>query len=156
MPVGGYGGLVASQFMSQLRLRASPPAVPVGLVRRRRLDDLLDRGASRQVTVLSAGPGSGKTLSVASWLGGNGFADAAWLTVDETDNDLTTFWADVLGALTFGAVLPTNSALRDVVPAAAFGPAQILQVRAGLAELPAPVVLVLDDFQEITDSGVLG
>lgn len=52
--------LMANQFMSQLRLRASPPAVPPGLVRRRRLEALLSRGTTQPVTLLSAGPGSGK------------------------------------------------------------------------------------------------
>ena len=147
---------MATPFMSQLRLRASPPAVPPGLVARARLDALLSRSATQPVTLLSAGPGSGKTLTVASWLGGDGFGGAAaWLTVDGTDNDLATFWADVLGALTVGAALPVDSALRELVPAAAFGPVQALQVRAGLAELPVPVVLVLDDFQEITGAAVL-
>jgi LuxR family maltose regulon positive regulatory protein len=142
--------------MSQLRLRASPPAVPPGLVPRRHLETLLTRSATLPVTLLSAGPGSGKTLSVASWLSGGGFrGGTAWLTVDVTDNDLAAFWADVLGALTVGDVLPTDSALREVLPAAGFGPAQALQVRAGLAELPVPVLLVLDDFQEITDTAVL-
>jgi len=142
--------------MSQLRLRASPPAVPTGLVPRRHLETLLTRSATLPVTLLSAGPGSGKTLSVASWLSGGGFrGGTAWLTVDVTDNDLAAFWADVLGALTVGDVLPTDSALREVLPAAGFGPAQALQVRAGLAELPVPVLLVLDDFQEITDTAVL-
>lgn len=147
--------LVAHQFMSQLRLRALPPAVPPGLVRRAQVDALLNRGSSRPVTLISAGPGSGKTLSVASWLAGDGRGAVAWLTVDETDNDLTTFWADLLGALSIGAALPAESALRELVPAPTFGPSQALQVRAGLAELPMPVTVVLDDFQEITDSEVL-
>jgi LuxR family maltose regulon positive regulatory protein len=142
--------------MSQLRLRASPPAVPPGLVRRPQLHARLSRGATGPVTLLSAGPGSGKTLTVASWLSDDGFGGvAAWLTVDDTDNDLATFWADVLGALTVAEVLPVDSVLRDLVPAAAFGPSQALRVRAGLAELPVPVVLVLDDFQEITAASVL-
>ena len=140
--------------MSQLRLRASPPVVPPGLVHRRHLDALLSQGATQPVTLVSAGPGSGKTLSVASWLSGGGFPDAAWLTVDDNDNDLATFWADVLGALTIAAVLPTDSALADLVPASAFGAQQALQLRAGLADLPVPLVLVLDDFQQITDSAV--
>ncbi len=77
------------------------------------------------VTLISAGPGSGKTLSVASWLSGAGCRGAAaWLTVDEADNDLATFWTDVLGALTVAAALPADSALLDLVPASAFGPAQ--------------------------------
>lgn len=146
---------MADQFLSQLRLRALPPAVPPGLVRRAHLGELLTLGAARPVTLVSAGPGSGKTLSVSSWLGGNGFHGAAWLTVESTDNDLATFWADVLGAMTVSGALPADSTLRDLVPASAFGPAQALQVRAGLAELPEPVLLVLDDFHEITDSAVL-
>ena len=147
---------MADQFMSQLRLRATPPAVPPRLVRRPQLEALLSRGETQPVTLLSAGPGSGKTLTVASWLSGGAFRGvAAWLTVDDTDNDLATFWADVLGALTVAAVLPADSVLRDLVPAAAFGPTQALRVRAGLAELPVPVVLVLDDFQEITAAAVL-
>ncbi len=42
-----------------------------------------------------------------------------------------------------------------LIPAAEFGPAEVQQVMARVAELPAPVVLVLDDFHEITDSAVL-
>ena len=104
--------MVADQFMSQLRLRATPPAVPPRLVRRPQLEALLSRGETQPVTLLSAGPGSGKTLTVASWLSGGAFrGGAAWLTVDDTDNDLATFWADVLGALTVAAVLPADSVL---------------------------------------------
>jgi len=146
---------VANQLASQLQLRASPPTVPPGLVRRLAVEALLTRGAAMPVTMVCAGPGSGKTLSVAAWLGGAGDRAAAWLTIDDTDNDLATFWADVLGALTVAAVLPADSALRDLAPAVGFGPAQALQVRAGLAELPGPVILVLDDFQEITGTAVL-
>ena len=147
---------MANQLASQLRLRASPPTVPPGLVRRRKVEALLssrrraagDSGQRR--TRLGQNPLGGVLVGSAKVTG------AAWLTVDETDNDLATFWADVLGALTVAAVLPADSALRDLVPAAGFGPTQALQVRAGLAELPGPVVLVLDDFQEVTGTAVLG
>ena len=79
----------------------------------------------------------------------------AWLTVDETDNDLQAFWSDVLGALAIGGAVPADSALREVVPAAGFGAREALLVRAGLAELPGVVTLVLDDFHQITDRRVL-
>ena len=144
------------QLSSQLQLRATPPAVPPGLVQRRHVEAMLSQGSTRPVTLLSAGPGSGKTLSVASWLGGQGFpGGTAWLTVDGADNDLPTFWADVLGALTVGGVVPADSALRELAPAAGFGPSQASQVRSGLADLPSRVVLVIDDLQEITDTAVL-
>ncbi len=147
---------MVEQFISQLRLRATPPAVPAGLVRRLRVGSLLAGADPRPVTLLCAGPGSGKTLAVASWLAGDAYRDAvAWLTVDESDNDLPTFWSDVLGALALSTALPENSPLRELVPAAAFGGPEAVRVRAGLADLPQRAILVLDDFQEITAPAVL-
>ena len=32
----------------------------------------------------------------------------AWLTVDETDNDLRAFWVDVLSALAIGGAVPSG------------------------------------------------
>jgi LuxR family maltose regulon positive regulatory protein len=149
-----HRSVVADQFGSQLRLRASPPAIPPELVRRRRLEERLNGGSPRPVTLVSAGPGSGKTLAVASWVDAVPVA-SAWLSVDESDNDLRTLWSDVLGALALGAVLPADSALLQMVPAATFGPPEVLRVRAGLAELPGPVVLILDDVHHLRNGAVL-
>ena len=104
--------------------------------------------------MVSAGPGSGKTLTVAAWLA-RFTGPQAWLTVDETDNDLRTFWSDVLAALAIGAAVPEDSPLRELVPAPSFGAAEALQVRAGLAGLPGPVVLVLDDVHHLSNPEVL-
>ena len=142
------------QLISELRLRASRPALPPALVRRRRLEQRFSGGIPWSVVLVSAGPGSGKTTAVASWL--HGSADAAsWLTLDEADNDLRTFWVDVLGALSAGDVLPAGSRLQDFVPAATFGAPEALLVRTGLAELPEPVMLVLDDVQHLRNAEVL-
>ena len=139
-----------------LRLRASPPAVPAGFVRRPRLEDRLTDGVAHPVTLVSAGPGYGKTLTLASWARpGVAPGVVAWLTIDETDNDPRAFWSDVLAALTVGGALPPGSALLEVVPAAGFGPEQAHLIRAGLAELPTTVTLVLDDFHLIHDRRVL-
>jgi LuxR family maltose regulon positive regulatory protein len=45
--------------------------------------------------------------------------------------------------------------LLDFAPAAGFGPREARQVRAGLAELPETVTLVLDDFHLVDDRAVL-
>ena len=98
------------QFVSLLRLRASPPAVPPGVVRRPRLEDRLTDAVAHPVTLVSAGPGYGKTLTLASWIRlGSAPGATAWLTMDEADNDLQAFWSDVLGALTIGDALPSDS-----------------------------------------------
>ncbi|HZM65281.1 MAG TPA: hypothetical protein VFC16_03150, partial [Nakamurella sp.] len=108
------------------------------------------------MTLVSAGPGYGKTLTLASWSRlGAAAGPVAWLTVDESDNDLQAFWSDLLGALTLGAAVPADSALREVMPAAGFGVPEARLVRAGVADLPDVVVLVLDDFHHITDHRVL-
>lgn len=144
------------QISSQLRLRAAPPTVPPRLVPRRHLVGRLDRGCAGPLTLVSAGPGAGKTLAVASWLAAGAFpGGAAWLTVDETDNDLRTFWADVLAAFAVGGLAAPGSML-DLVPAGHFGDQEIMRVRAGLAELPVPAVLVLDDFHQVGSAAVLG
>ncbi len=143
------------QFASLLRLRSLPPTLPPGFVHRKRLLDQLTQGTTGPVTVLSAGPGYGKTLTLASWYQQAAPPTVAWLAVEEIDNDVQTFWSDVLGALTIGEAVPADSALRQVVPAAGFGAHEVLLIRAALADLPHPVVLVLDDIHHLTDRLVL-
>ena len=144
------------RLIGLLRLRAAPPTVPPGFVRRPRLEDRLTQGVAHPVTLISAGPGYGKTLTLASWVQLNRAPGAvAWLTIDETDNDLQAFWSDVLGALAIGGALPPGSALLEVMPASGFGDQEAQLIRAGLAELPVHVTLVLDDFHHIHDRRVL-
>ena len=139
------------QVSVQLRLRATPPVLPAAVVRRPRLEARLSRGAELPVTLVSAGPGSGKTLAVTSWLAGRETSTpVAWLTLDQTDNDLRTFWSDVLAALIVSGVL-TNTDLGELVPAQGFGATEALQVRSGLVGLPEPVVLIVDDLHLLTD-----
>jgi len=147
---------VPEQLQSLLTLKARPPLVPPGLVRRRRLDESLNHAVQRPLTLVSAGPGAGKTLAVAAWVA-DGVAPGrvAWLSLDAADNDPRTFWSDLLGALVESGAVPHGSPLADIIPAAGFGATEALQVRSRLADLPSPVVLVLDDFHEITNDSVL-
>ncbi|MET0865486.1 MAG: LuxR C-terminal-related transcriptional regulator [Nakamurella sp.] len=147
---------MSERLPSLLMLKAVPPAVPPGLVRRPRLEERLTRGALKSFTLVSAGPGAGKTLALASWVASDAPpAPVSWLSLDSTDNEPRTFWTDLLAAVTASGAVPIDSALRDIIPAAGFGTDEALEVRARLAELPSPIVLVLDDFHEITDDVVL-
>jgi LuxR family maltose regulon positive regulatory protein len=76
------------------------------------------------------------------------------LALNDTDNDPQAFWADLLGALTINGAIPRQSPLRDLVPAVRFDVYAPALISAGLAALTGPVVLILDDFQAITDSRV--
>ena len=139
-----------------LRLRASPPAVPPGFIDRPRLTDRLTEASTHMLTLISAGPGYGKTLTAAAWARSGGpVGKAAWLSIDETDNDLQAFWSDVLGSLATAGALPAGSALSEVRPTAGFGAPELQLVRVGLAELTSEVTLVLDDFHLVRNPRVL-
>jgi len=109
------------------------------------------------VTLVSAAAGAGKTSAIAAWLASEGAAGSvvAWMTLDDTDNDLPRFWADLITAMGVAGALPAGGPLSELAPTAGFGAAELLRVWAGLDELPGPVVLVLDDFHEVTDGAVL-
>jgi LuxR family maltose regulon positive regulatory protein len=138
-----------------LVLRTRPPVIPPNLVARPRLSDALTVAVKLPFTLVSAGPGTGKTLAVATWARNDtGGVPVAWLSLDDTHNEPRVFWSEVLFALTASGGVPAGNPLRDLIPAAGFGPADARQVIELLADLPVPVVLVLDDFQEITGAAV--
>ena len=142
------------QTLSALKTR--PPRLPPGLVRRPALDAALTAATARPVTLVSAGPGSGKTLTVAEWAGsGTLRLPIGWLSLDASDDDVPSFWSNLIAALIASGGVPEDNALREFIPAAEFGAAEVLEVRARLTELPSPVVLVLDDFHEISNAAVV-
>src|ERR1700761_4517333 len=57
-------------------------------------------GASARGAVVSAPPGSGKSVLLRSWIGEAGLKDSAgWVSVGRDDRDPLRFWLSVLGAL---------------------------------------------------------
>ncbi|WP_395728817.1 LuxR C-terminal-related transcriptional regulator [Nakamurella sp.] len=125
-------------------------------VRRQRLDAMLDRGLDHTLTLVSAGPGFGKTLTVASWVRRRQSDHAiGWLALDQTDDSPHSFWSGLLAAIRASGALPDGSALNDVIPASVFGAREVDIVLAGLADLRRRLVLVLDDFHLIKNPEVL-
>src|SRR5215207_1490529 len=138
------------------KLRAPAPR-PEQLVRRKLLD-LLRNGLDTRVSVMSAPTGYGKTTLLAHW---RQVEEAelpfAWVSLDEQDNDPIRLWRHIL------------EALRRVVPEEDFGADVLVGLSAAgegfvgitlptlineLAELPHKVVLVLDDYQFVTEKDV--
>src|SRR5437868_5159603 len=85
-----------------------------GLVPRPRLNERLKRGAEAKLLLISAPAGFGKTTLLAEWLGApvHGPA-AAWLSLDQNDNDPASFWTYLIVALQSAApaLRPGASAL---------------------------------------------
>ncbi|WP_420124446.1 LuxR C-terminal-related transcriptional regulator [Nakamurella sp.] len=135
--------------------RIGPPVTPPARVRRPRLDAALDRTFDRRLTVVTAGPGFGKTSAVSGWVRRRPVHRFAWLTLDQVDNTTQAFWTDVLAAIRASGAVPAGSALDEIQPATVFGAREWDLVLAALADLRERLVLVLDDFHLLTDPQVL-
>ncbi|HJY44166.1 MAG TPA: AAA family ATPase, partial [Propionibacteriaceae bacterium] len=116
-----------------------------------RLDDGLDEG---RCSLLSAPAGSGKTSLLATWVAGLDHP-VAWLALDERDQELHQVLRYLVASLQ--TVAPecgrTALALLDAPPAAP--PEMVLtSLLNDLAVLPAPSVLVLDDYHLVREPAV--
>ncbi|RJQ92308.1 LuxR C-terminal-related transcriptional regulator [Amycolatopsis panacis] len=125
--------------------------LPVRMVTRWRLLHMLDQARDAAVTVLSAPPGTGKTVLLAEWARQHDRSGISWVSLDSDDHDDCRFWSAVLDALSTNADLPGTSPIRTLaVPAEpATDLAFFAAVVDALDELPRPVTLVLDDVQEL-------
>jgi LuxR family maltose regulon positive regulatory protein len=105
--------------------------------------------ASARVTVVSAPPGSGKTVLLRSWIGAAGLGEStAWVLVGPGERDPQRFWLSVLGALRRTSA---GSALVRAVTAAPDldGWAIVERLLKDLAPLEDRLWLVLDDVHEL-------
>jgi LuxR family transcriptional regulator, maltose regulon positive regulatory protein len=119
----------------------------VGIVSRPRLSERL--GAAQRVTVVSAPPGSGKTVLLRSWITEAGLAESvAWVSAGGDERDPQRFWLSVLGALrqtTSGSVL-----VRELTAAPNLdGWAIVERLLKDLVPLEDPIWLVIDDVHEL-------
>jgi LuxR family maltose regulon positive regulatory protein len=136
--------------------KLSRPEVPAGSVQRPRLIAALDGATMHPVTLVTGGPGWGKTSLVAAWAAqASRSRTIAWLTLDADDDEPRVFWTYVLAALrASGAVLPGNP-LASLAPVGGMSPDLLRQVQVGLSQLSREVVLVLDDVSEVRSPDVL-
>lgn len=120
-----------------------------GLVARPRLDERLSRGAEAPLTLVSAPAGFGKTTRLAEWLAAApaGGYSAAWLSLDQRDNDPALFWPYVIAALRTAAPEVGEEALSLLQsPQPPPIEAVLATLLNDLNAISNDVVLVLDDY----------
>jgi LuxR family transcriptional regulator, maltose regulon positive regulatory protein len=127
------------------------PPTPRYLITRKRLLDALDRGIDEHLVLLSAPAGAGKTVLLSSWVGTRKLpGPVCWLTLDADDNDASRLIADLLSALRGARTAVAGSALDRLTPPTGGRTERFLPLLINcLAELPPPVVVVLDEIPEL-------
>jgi LuxR family transcriptional regulator, maltose regulon positive regulatory protein len=106
-------------------------------------------GASARVTVISAPPGSGKSVLLRSWIGEAGLmSSTGWVSVGRDDRDPQRFWLSVLGALRQTSA--GSRLVRELTAAPDLdGWAVVERLLKDLAPLRDRLWLVLDDVHEL-------
>jgi LuxR family maltose regulon positive regulatory protein len=137
---------VASQL---LETKLYVPRLRRGLVARPRLSERLGHWAESKVTLISAPAGFGKTTLLAEWLAAApaGRQSAAWLSLDDADNEPASFWIYVITALQtivpgIGATALASLQASQPAPIEAILATLLNELRA----VPNDIVLVLDDY----------
>ena len=97
-PAAAGPGTAAAQQDVLLATKLHVPGPRPGFVPRPRLAQRLDEGADRGLVLVCAPAGSGKTALLADWAR-SGQRPAAWLSLDDADNDPARFWRHAVAAL---------------------------------------------------------
>jgi LuxR family transcriptional regulator, maltose regulon positive regulatory protein len=140
-PVAGPGAMPAVHTT----LRSCP--APAAVVSRPALWERLD--GSARVTVVSAPPGTGKTVLLRSWIGEAGLAEyAAWVPAGRDEQDPQRFWLSLLDALR--QTVPGSALVRELTAAPDLdGWAIVERLLKDLAPLEDRLWLVIDDLHEL-------
>ena len=127
------------------------PHPPSPLVLRPRLFKRLNEGTNGPLTLVSAPAGAGKTSLLSSWLSAEP-RTVSWLTARANLSE-AVFWSEFLAALQ--RVVPARSALsRVAAPRSGSPPGLLVELLNGFAELEEPVIVVVDDFQNVRSAAV--
>ena len=140
-----------SEQAALLATKLYVPRPHPGFVVRPRLVDRLDQGLTRDLILVCAPAGSGKTALLADWAG-RGQRPVAWLSLDGGDNDPARFWRHTAAALE--RVRPGIGGRVGPLLGPPAPPSFEGLVTALINELAAPpavdeAVLVLDDYHLI-------
>jgi LuxR family transcriptional regulator, maltose regulon positive regulatory protein len=131
---------------SAVAFRFAPPR-PKAAVQRPELYDRLDHGTQGLLTLVTGPPGAGKTLLLSTWLGARPpRGPVAWLSLEPSDGRPVRFWSELL-KLVHEASGRRSPPLPD--PADGIHADFVAAVAGAFGQLSAPVMVVLDDFEQL-------
>lgn len=144
-----------------LRTKLQTPPLRRGLVLRSRLIERLEAGMAQghKLAVMAAPPGSGKTTLALAWLAAHP-RPAAWLSLDQSDQDPYRFWAYLIATL---QTIDPSIGQSILASLEVSRPSPELMISGLINDLIAaplfdtwdgPVVLVLDDYHQIENPAI--
>ena len=132
------------------------PSVPPSIIHRYHLTTRLTAGlkAGKSLTLVSAPAGYGKSTLIADWIAD--YQDqAAWLSLDDRDNNPLRFWKYFVTALQTVSKPLGQESLRMLESAQHFDPQLFLTALANeLAAFEHLAILVLDDYHVISNTDI--
>ena len=156
-------GVILSHFKEGVPLPAANglltrklqrPSLDATIVRRSQLISKLETWHEKQLTLVAAPDGYGKTTLVSDWLAQSD-SPSAWLTADRDDNDWRLFLEHLLASIhtLFPDACPN---LQSLVEAANWPPVSTLSnaLTDDLQQCPQRFILAIDDFHLIDDKSV--
>jgi LuxR family maltose regulon positive regulatory protein len=130
------------------------PPVRAEFVARPRLLEQLNAGLRAKLTLVSAPAGAGKTTLLSGWAAQLPL-QVAWLSLDEGDDDEVHFWIYLIAALRRLYPEVGQEALQLLqAPQRPAMQTLLVPLLNDLATLPTDVVLILDDYHQISHPGV--
>ncbi len=143
--------------MSNLNLiilsQVTPPAPRSNVLQRDRVTRLLQNALQYPVTILNAGTGYGKSTSLISFISGLTIP-VFWFSVSTPDRDPALFLASLFSAFNQSGKNLGAEALRIVQnPDAELTEGLIVLINSVTANIQEQCLLVIDDFQELSQSG---
>ncbi len=133
------------------------PSITPGWVPRPHLTRLLNQGlgSGRQITLVSAPAGFGKTSCISEWVNSLNIP-AAWLSLDAADDDPGQFFTYLIAALQ-NVDVGIGQEIEGILRAGQLPPGEIIYTTLinDILEYPGRFLLVMDDFQVIQDGFIL-
>jgi LuxR family maltose regulon positive regulatory protein len=143
--------LLRSNLEQLLTTKFYIPPLRIDLVPRSHLYDRLNEGSNRKLTLISAPAGFGKSTLVSSWLAEGGI-QAAWLSLDQGDNDPVRFWTYLMAAVQTlhqeigveARQIVSAPQLRSIEPV-------VISLINDISQLALDLIVVLDDYHVIEE-----
>lgn len=135
-------------------IRLPMPPVPRRHVPRPRLTSALDRAATEHqpLVLISAGPGTGKTVLLSEWARGVN-TPVAWFAPKDEDNDPSRFWRQLRAAVRASGGLDSHDYETDAAGDAATDPFDALF--HDIQRPPLPILIIIDDAHVLTHPEIL-